>query len=166
MALNFSPSAQAALALAKRCVPAGGMLDIPGLMAAVCHQTEIAAEEPEAAAALDRPVPLRADSDAPVPVAPELQEVFRDLHARGEEITPRILFTELAVRGAFVREVSPVKAQPVWKSSPERQQAIRDLAAYGRMLTDAELPYRGLVEMDAALESLIITLSTSGRKNA
>lgn len=60
----------------------------------------------------------------------------------------------------------PPRPPDEWRSSPARQEAIRSLSSYGRMLTDTEPPHGHVVEREDALRALIRTLSKMKRRNA
>lgn len=187
MGLNFDADCQAALDLARRALPDGAELDVAALMAALYHSTALKYRFPKLGPYLRQPVPRRAIASPGVPVAAPLQSVLDTLSAAGGRVTALDLFRELtasqagraalAAAGAPAGELDPFappppaappRPQPVsaWRSSPERQNVVTELSAFGRMLTAGEPPRRSMVGMEAALGSLIRTLSKMGRRNA
>jgi ATP-dependent Clp protease ATP-binding subunit ClpA len=192
MELNFDAACRAALDLAKRTIPEGSELDAGCLMESIYFTTNLKERFPQLSPYLQPPRTLRDGVPSKVPVAESLQPVLRSLAECGRPVTPdlfllSLLRTEtgrqgLVSRGMAEREIaafiSTLEAQldrsaptpPAetsgWRSSPQRQEAISALSSFGRMLTGTVPPYKGVVELESALRSIVRTLSKMGRKNA
>jgi ATP-dependent Clp protease ATP-binding subunit ClpA len=191
MSLNLDKECQTALDLAKRALPEGSALDPGLLMAALFHSTALKRKFPQLAPYLGEPVPRRADVPEKVPVAEPVQAVLRQLAAGGTATGAEDFFKALvrsdagrqhlaslglpanelaAVAGAAPASASapppPNDTPPGWRSSSQREDAIKALTSFGRMLTQTEPPHRGVVEMEIPLRSLVRTLSKMGRRNA
>ncbi len=167
MALNLEPTAQAALDRAKQSVPKRGQLDVKLLLAALCHTT-LKGRHPDLEQALPLPDVIWPEPPEKVPAAEVLQPVLQQVAEAAAPMSAAKLFAALVGSEAgrqLLKDLGippPVTRQP-W---PGRAEAIEALASYGRMLTVGEPPYKGVIEMERALASLVRTLSKMGRKTA
>ena len=187
--MNFDPEAQAAVDLAKRAVAKGASLDLPTLLAAVYHGTQLKERFPQLAKCLTAPEEQRGRTPSEVDVDESLQPVLDELADSGESVTAEDLAAALLdseiggkwlrARGlgeddlaAVLRGLAGVEpaadGTPVstWRGSSERDEAIAALSSYGRMLTVGEPPHKGGVEFERPLASLVRTLCKMRRRNA
>ena len=170
MALNLSPEGQAALDLAKRALPEGEALGAGLLMASLLHSARLQEKFPELANRLEEPKPLRQVAPDKVPVEESLRLVLANLSQRnpgplGADEWLQALAGSPPGR-AFLELKGPPSAASGWRGSPEREEAIRALSSFGRMLTVTEPPHRGVVGLDTALRRLEKTLLKEKRRNA
>ena len=191
MGLKLDAESQAALDVAKRAVREDGELEIALLLAALYHHPSMKEVLPkELAAVLSEPSIIHSSVEDKVSVAKPLQAVFAQLAGANEPVTPIRLFAALAgspdgrdllnFNGLNAEDVLDSIVQPAeqeqsssrriddsgWLASPERTRAIEALNAYGRMLTSAHLPPKGVMGMEPALRELETTLVKMGRHNA
>jgi len=188
VALTFDPECQAAVDLAKRTVPDGAALGVAVLLSAVYHETEIHRLVPAFEPRIPKPAPLRPAPPEKVNLADPLKPILRKLIVTEHAVTAKELFLALVdsdagreflrrqgVRDDEVEQALPglegAAAQPApatrgWRDSEARQEAVKGLSSYGRLLTDKELPDRRVVEREAPLRSLIEILCRMGRRNA
>lgn len=176
----FSPEAQAALDLAKRSVPTGSMLMPETLMAAAYHTAGLEDEAPQLAAYLPAPVPIFDDVPDEVTPSDGLRPVLTAL-SRSDMVTVHELMAAIieseAGRGCLISRGMPAadvdavvaalrglaglspggsdddQGSP-WRTSPERQEVIKALSTFGRMLTVGEPPHKGMMRMDRYLAAL------------
>jgi ATP-dependent Clp protease ATP-binding subunit ClpA len=193
MGLNLDPDSQAAVDLAKRALPKGGQLDVGLLMAALYHSAKLKKRFPQLGSCLPRPSQKRKKTPDKVPVDEALRPVLSRLARKKRPLGREELFAALIDSdvgrgfllsgGVTERDLTPILAtlrssamqrstaqrgRPTgdWRGSQARQTAIEALSSFGRMLTVAEPPHRGVVEMEKPLRSLIRTLSRMRRRNA
>ena len=196
MALTFESECQRAVDLAKRAVPEGGSLEVGTVLAALCHDTEVARSFPELAKRLPAPVEVRPQTPERVNLSEPIQPVFKKLLGRGAALTVRDLLVALAdsqpgraylsghgigdeeldgedgILRKLERSPGPptdrrdVPAGSGWLASEARTAAMEKLAPYRRMLTNMTLPDRHMVERDRPLQALVRTLHQMGRRNA
>jgi ATP-dependent Clp protease ATP-binding subunit ClpA len=180
MSLKFDAAAQEALDLAKRSLPRGGELDTGTLLAALYFATDLRQDLPDLTGYFDEPTP-RTESPGELPVAEPLQPVLGGLPT-GAPVGARRLFETLidsepgreflAAAGVEAGLVSQIKAaldhgtanesEGNWRSSDERQEVVKALSGYGRMLTAMDLPHKNIVGADDTIRSLVKALV--GRK--
>lgn len=169
----FDAQAQGAIDLAKRSTAEGAELDAGALLASLYHQSGLKDRLPSLAAYLPPPVPLR-DDVAPRAVAASLGPVF--LSFGSTPVTCERLFAAIVASDAGREHLMRVGASqelvddalrtlgdsgtpvPSWRTSVERRQAIKDLSAFGRVLTDIDLRDRGITGIDDKLTSLCAVL--------
>jgi ATP-dependent Clp protease ATP-binding subunit ClpA len=185
--MKFDTKCQAAVDFAKRALPDEGELDVGLLVEALYYSTGLKDRLPHLAPFLNAPRPLRALSPATVPVAGSLKPLLAELDGRGHPLTAEECFLALITsapgreflkgRGASEKEIKATLAilqpsrtpgQPPggWRATGKREEVIKALNAFGRMLTDVDLPRGLLVGMERSMESLIRTLSRMRRRNA
>ncbi len=194
MSLNLDPKSQDGLDLAKRAVPDNGELEIGPLMGALYHATGLKDQlPPQLANCLEQPQPRRQDVPEKVTVAESLRPILSQLAGDEVPVKPAKFFSTLVnsdLGGEFLSErgvsdalfeelrrmLSQASEEPGpgsgeavsgWRGSQERQEAIKALGSFGRMLTATEPPYRGSrFGMEPTLRSLIRTLSQMRSRNA
>lgn len=191
MGLRSDPECRAAIERAKAATPDGEPLRIDTLLGAIYHGSALKSRFPSLRGYFEEP---RAVRDAPptVPLSEPLKPILGKL-ARGEGVATTVsLFralvesvegrASLLARGASEAEIdallAALKTAPnappgsaaapasPWRESAGRQEAIRALDSFGRMLTIGEPPDRGRTEMEGPLQALTNTLSKMGRRNA
>jgi len=180
MSLTFDSACQAAIDLAKRCLPGNAKLDIGLLMGALYHSTDLKTKYPFLEKHLPPPKPIREDLPT-VRLSEELMPLFNRL-PEGHPVCAEELFTlatncdsgrkYLLSLGVAEEELaslltpSTVEKDPtVWRGSLERQKAIGALDSYGRILTASEPPHKGVAGMEDSLVKLYGALVKLGRKN-
>jgi ATP-dependent Clp protease ATP-binding subunit ClpA len=187
--MNFDTEAQAAVDLAKRAVAKGASLDLPTLLAAVYCSTPLKERFPQLAKCLTAPGERRGRTPVEVDVDEALQPILDELADSGEVVTAddlaaALLDSEaggqwLRARGlgeddlaAVLRGLAGIEPAPggtpvsTWRGSSERDEAIAALSSFGRMLTVGEPPYKGGVEFEKPVASLVRTLCKMRRRNA
>ena len=184
MGLALDPKAQSAIDLAKRTVPENAEIDAGLLLAALYHTGGLHNRFPDFKGALNKPKPFRDKPLESVEVVKPLRRVLGRLAAQNGPVSAEDLF--LAVAGsesgreflkkqglsekqlAVLKDKDSALSSPAlkWRESPKRREAIEGLSSFGRMLTDQEPPYRGVVGTEKTLESLVRTLSRMRRRNA
>lgn len=174
MAVTFDPECQAAVDLAKRATQPGSFLDISTLLAALATAPTVRQKYGELAARLDPPRQARAETPAKVTLSEPLQVLLQRLVETGPSVTALRLFEALLATpaGQACRTVPASEPRPApdpqgaWRTTPERDKVIQDLASYGRTLTAGQPPAKGIVELEAPLRALVRTLSKMKRRNA
>lgn len=184
---NFDAECRAAIDLAKRVVPDGKALDVEHLIRALYYSTGLKARIPWLAGRILEPAPMRGQSPGTIPVARSLQgilgqvggaerpgtaiDLFRAVIAgdAGREFLERCRLSPEEIE-RIGRALSQEPARPLpsdgWRPSQERQEAIRALGSFGRMLTVEDLPERQVKEREDALRELFHTLCQMTRRNA
>ncbi len=187
----LDPRCENAIVLAKRVLREGERLDIGLLLDALFHATDVKERFPALGVYLHEPRPQRDVPLAKVPVAEPLQPLLRKALDRKPSPGPEEFFLMLARSDAgrrFLQDrglpatefenalaATGAGAPPGdggddsgsgWRGSAEREDAVRALDSYGRMLTGIELPSPGIVEFEKPLKSLVRTLSRMRRRNA
>lgn len=189
MSIVFEPNCQKAVDLAKQSTPEGKTLDIASLMAACYLQDSIKNKYPELEQYLPKPKPVREKVDT-VPVSEELKPILGVYSETGKPVSVDLLFYTLfsskpgqgflRKQGAdddflnktaekLKRDMKMSPQEPLkdnWRTSPQRDRALKSLSSFGRMLTDLELPDRGRFETEGAFRALITTMSKMRRHNA
>jgi ATP-dependent Clp protease ATP-binding subunit ClpA len=191
MALEFfSPEAQEALNLAKRVVGDKGELTVDVLMAATFEIGAMSEDLPELVEYLPEPKTRKRKVPEATSVAENLQPVFELLSGDDfvtiDELMTALLESEagrnhLIEAGLPIREFErsveivrgdalPVDTDPSepdssWRASPERDEVVKALSSYGRMLTDGDPPRKSVVEMDVEMRRLQKTLLKMKRRN-
>jgi ATP-dependent Clp protease ATP-binding subunit ClpA len=187
MALQLSPEASEAIDLAKRTVDKGGEITVELLMAAAYERGDMDDELPGLAQFLPPVKPRRKTVPKEVSVHEGLQPVFVALKdddfitidelmaalltsARG-----RAYLAEQGAPGDLVKQAIELAGGEVlldtkrgdtkWKESEERKKAIEALNAYGRMLTDIDLPAASMVEVEVPIRRLQKSLVKMKRRN-
>ena len=93
--MKLDPQCKAALDLANKSVPKGKELDIPILMSALCHGTDLKEKLPEVAQHLPEPKPHKKRTSK-VPRTKTVEEVFKALEKRDGVITAFDFFSACA----------------------------------------------------------------------
>ena len=189
VALNLDAESRAALALAKRTVPAGGELDARALIAAFYHGTSLRERWPGLHARVPEPKPLCDEAPEKLPVEQGLRPVLGRLALRGEPVTAEAFLhavcasepgqsalaafgIEATARAELLRSLQGERPEGApgapgsWRGSQERRRALEALAAYGRTLTAIDLPSRAMAEMEGPIAALLRTLAKRRRRNA
>ncbi len=187
MSLTFDPEARAAVELAKRSLPDGGELDAEILLAALYHGTDLGQRLPDLAPFLEAPKPLREEAGEK-PVAEPLQAVLgqlpQDVPVGAEELFEALMQSDpgrdyllrVGLSAELMREVNAALRKEAasaqgpggedWRSSREREEVIKALSGYGRMLTTIDLPHKDIIGVEKSLTSLVKTLVKRKRHSA
>lgn len=183
MALTFEPECRKAIEFAKKCLNQEEKLDHPLLLAALYHGTELKEHFPSLADFFQMPLIRRQDAPEMVKLADGLKPVFTELSSRRKAVGAEELFLILLRSDAgrhFCRSCgisddmmdsifsrsSPVgESAGGWHTSGEREEAIRALSTFGRMLTTSEPPHKGVAGMEKPLAKLYESLVKMGRRS-
>ncbi len=170
---------RAALDIAKRTLGRKDKLDAPLLMAALYFHTELKDSLPELAAYLDVPNPRTERAPEKVPVAdalkPVLGSILQSSHAvEPPELLAALLTSEpgrryLTNRGMPASELDAARIRLEKKDarppSDNREEVVKALSPFGRMLTAVDLPAGSLVDIEIPLKALIRNLTKFKRRN-
>lgn len=188
MSLIFESDCQKAVDLAKCATPEGKPLEIAALMAACYFQNSLKSRFPELEPYLPKPAPVREETGV-VTVAENLKPILGQFQSIGKPISVDQLFQSLlssepgkdffrrnGVGEGLInqvlqkligsRETAQNMPESRWRTSPRRSRALKALSAFGRMLTDLDIPDRGRFQVEGAFQALITTLSKMKRHNA
>ncbi|HNR30082.1 MAG TPA: AAA family ATPase [Candidatus Hydrogenedentes bacterium] len=177
--MNLDRECRAALDVAKCTVGASESLDVPLLMSALYFHGGLKNKLPQLSSYLEEPVPRNDTPPDKVPVAEALKPVLRGLSGSShpitaEELLAALLASEPGREYLRRRGMSPtavdealrlLQRRPAWRQTPEREEVVAALSAYGRMLTAVELPRSHMVNVDTPLRALIRNLAKMRRRN-
>ncbi|MCK4304190.1 MAG: ATP-dependent Clp protease ATP-binding subunit [Candidatus Eisenbacteria sp.] len=175
---TFTPESQAAVEMAKRAVPDGGILDSVTLLSALVHSESLRRKLPQLAAAFRAPRPCRTHP-AKTPLVPELYLPLGRIADDEEEIDPETLLgalldtrsveAELEKRGVDFDQIRvqimKTSDSEDWRTSPERLKVIKQLDPYGRFLTYSTPRQASRIAFDKPLTALFRTLSRMKHRN-
>ena len=140
MPLNLDPLCQAAVDLAKKCVPEGTPLDAGLLLDALYYRANLQPRYPALQSYLHPPVATRRDAPKKVELANDLRPLFQQFAERENPVLPDELFITLlksdAGRDALLTrgapesilanlQTKPSKARMEWRTSATRTAAMR-----------------------------------------
>ncbi len=168
-----------ALDVAKRTLSSKDKLDVPLLMAALYFHTPLKDALPQLASYLDAPNPRMKRAPEKVPVADSLKPVLGPIMNASHAVEPRELLAALLIsepgrrylmkRGMPESELDAARkrleqrdARP---ASHDREDIIKALSPFGRMLTAVDLPAGNLVDVEKPLKALIRNLTKFKRRN-
>jgi ATP-dependent Clp protease ATP-binding subunit ClpA len=177
--VEFDAASRQAIELAKSALPEGKPLDVDDLLPALYHAARLGERWPELGPYLPAPERRHPAPDK-VPLSEALRPILNQLARDGPRVTAEGLFAALLrsdpghqilnQRGlsddvwqalvATAAGPAPGRREPL-----DREQAMRALGQYGRMLTAVDLPDRGTAEMDAAIERVVRSLTRMRSRN-
>lgn len=180
MTPTWDADCKRAVDLAKQALADGTPLDVLHLLDALYHATDLKQNETLATLArfLQEPQKLR-DSVPRVKMADGLKPIIHSL-AHGRPVSPSELFLALLTsdpgRQALTERGLPepelqslleaLQPKPGWRSSDQRRAALRELSAFGSMLTESPGPgKRGLAALEEPLRMLLLHLITPRSRN-
>jgi len=190
---NFDADCQKAVDLAKSALADGVKMDARVLLAALYHATQLHELFPALADYL-KPLEKRRAPPIVVPVHDTIEPLIRDIEHAGHTVTANEMFfrllkdkegrkalLELGADAAQIDAVilslgkalhaapAPPPAPPVqddWRASAKRQEATKALSAFGRVLTEGDLPDRGILQRKHSVAALTRALARRKQRNA
>ncbi|MBN2575715.1 MAG: ATP-dependent Clp protease ATP-binding subunit [Deltaproteobacteria bacterium] len=188
MAVSFDPECQRAIDAAKAAVAENVALDPALLLAALFHETSLCNKLPDLSPVLPRPTAAGAPRSK-VPLTSELRPIFTNLAAEEKKVTAAALFRRVVETPAGRAALAPLsnaeidkiveklveiepgpsadgKAAGTWRGSPERAEALRALAPFGRTLTETAPPVRWFGSREHEIGALVRSLIKMKRRSA
>jgi ATP-dependent Clp protease ATP-binding subunit ClpA len=181
VALNLDAECVEGINAAKLALADQAEMDIVSLVAALYYRTELKNRLPDLTPYLKAPDPRRKEVPDKVPLHESLRPLLTELAEGGTPVKAGDLFARLvnsdpgreallargmpsAVLKAALESLGQGEAE--WRSSQERQEALKALGGFGRVLTEREPRHGELVESEDYVKKLVVTLSARKRRNA
>lgn len=170
---------RAALDIAKRTLGSKDKLDAPLLMAALYFHTNLKDDVPQLAPYLDAPIPRTEHTPEKVPLADALKPVLGPIMKSSRAVEARELLAALLAsesgrcyfvdRGMPASELDDARRKLEQHDKPhlsdDREDIIKALAPFGRMLTAIDLSAGTLVNIEQPMKALIRNLTKFKRRN-